>query len=47
VLAAQYLVDRGYKSHIIDIKGEVKRCDNLMEYMKREEMESDNIVFLR
>ena len=47
VLAAKYLVDRGYKSHIIDIKGEVKRCDNLMEYMKREEIESDNIVFLR
>lgn len=47
VLAAQYLVDRGYKSHIIDKKGGVKSCDNLMEYMKREEMDSDNIVFLR
>ena len=47
VLAAKYLTDKGYQSHIINEKGEVKSCDDLIKYMKRERMDSDNIVFLR
>ena len=47
VLAAKYLIDKGYLSHIINEKGEVKSCDDLTKYMKREGMDSDNIVFLR
>lgn len=47
VLAAEYLVVKGYESHIIDEKGALKKCNNLGKYMKEEKLDSDNIVFLR
>ena len=45
--ALQYLIDKGYKSHVINEKGGVKNCDDLTKYMKCQGIDSDNIVFLR
>ncbi len=47
VLAAQYLLDKGYKSYIIDKNGSATGCIDLASYMKEAGLDSDNIVFLR
>lgn len=47
VVAAKYLQDKGYQAHVITEEGKAQKCDNLNKYMQLEDIDSDNIVFLR
>lgn len=47
VLAAEFLESKGYIPNTINATGELLKCEDVRHYMESNNIESDNIVFLR
>lgn len=47
IQAVNFLVENGYQPNIIEDMGSTRNCDDMDAYMKINNLDSDNIVFLR